>query len=606
MQKEKKDTGSGKLRIGDNWNAITIIALSQTNPLKAIAELVENSIDAHAKNIQIIRGRQHGEHYLRIIDDGEGIDDFKYVATHIADSIKKKLKKQGHEGIQGEFGIGLLSFWTVGEEMIITSTGKDGITSRMKLVKDNPGYSITTINTLFKYAGTELLIKPILPGIRQLNGEKIQNYLASELRDRITKSGVNVTITDRTSRKQLTVKPRQFHGRLLHNLPEIKNPVGEIYCELYITEPGPDHRVGLYRQGTRVLESINSLEFFNRHPWTSGYIEGMIDASFLQLTPGTRDGIIYDSSYESFCSSMEETLSFLSEIVAEQERNEEEKASKNILLKVRKALKEAFLILPKEEYTWLDIYSGDKTYPKLNETTSGTNNSIPENDSGAQYEIISGVSESIPDRPDESAQKAFFEYSGPLYGAFISPSSSIVGVGEKKNFRLIARDKNRRQVDSNISISWRIKEGGGIINVNEGEMLEYTAPDDPGLTILEATVVQEEITINAESIITVTDQLLSKKDDTGLINKKGLPGYTYRKAAGELWRSRFDRERYLIVINNGHADFIFASKNNSRKLKYILRLFAKELILANFPESTKEELLERLIELTLYTEENLR
>ena len=36
----------GKLRIGDDWNAIRIIALSQSNPLKAIAELVENSIDA--------------------------------------------------------------------------------------------------------------------------------------------------------------------------------------------------------------------------------------------------------------------------------------------------------------------------------------------------------------------------------------------------------------------------------------------------------------------------------------------------------------------------------------------------------------------------------
>ena len=38
----------GKLRIGNDWNAITIIALSQSNPLKAVAELVENSIDARA------------------------------------------------------------------------------------------------------------------------------------------------------------------------------------------------------------------------------------------------------------------------------------------------------------------------------------------------------------------------------------------------------------------------------------------------------------------------------------------------------------------------------------------------------------------------------
>ena len=41
MKSKSKD--SGKLRIGDDWNAIRIIALSQSNPLKAIAEFVENS-----------------------------------------------------------------------------------------------------------------------------------------------------------------------------------------------------------------------------------------------------------------------------------------------------------------------------------------------------------------------------------------------------------------------------------------------------------------------------------------------------------------------------------------------------------------------------------
>src|SRR6266511_4274109 len=87
---------SGKLRIGDNWNAIRIIALSQSNPLNGVAEFVENSIDAKARHITFIREKETGTHILRIKDDGEGIrrnaagkPDFEYVATHICDSVKR-------------------------------------------------------------------------------------------------------------------------------------------------------------------------------------------------------------------------------------------------------------------------------------------------------------------------------------------------------------------------------------------------------------------------------------------------------------------------------------------------------------------------------------
>src|SRR5260370_20476610 len=126
---KSKESESGKLRIGDDWNAIRIIALSQGNPLNAIAELVENSIDAHAKTIAITRAREQGKHFLTVKDDGDGIPhdpngltDFKYVATHICDSVKRQLKADGAGGgLQGEFGIGLLRFWTVGDTLTMTS-----------------------------------------------------------------------------------------------------------------------------------------------------------------------------------------------------------------------------------------------------------------------------------------------------------------------------------------------------------------------------------------------------------------------------------------------------------------------------------------------------
>ena len=203
----KRKNAGGKLRIGDHWSAISIIAQSQDNPLKAVAEFVENSIDAGAKNIHIVRGRERGEPFLKVIDDGEGIrrdetgvPDFRYVATHICDSIKKRLKKNGARHIQGEFGIGLLSFWTLGENLKLRSVAEDSSVHEMAMQRGDEGYTVRVSRALLAESGTTLDIRPLLPGVRQFGGEKLNWYLASELRDRIRQTGVCVRISDRTAR----------------------------------------------------------------------------------------------------------------------------------------------------------------------------------------------------------------------------------------------------------------------------------------------------------------------------------------------------------------------------------------------------------------------
>jgi hypothetical protein len=595
----------GKLRIGDNWNAITIIALSQTNPLKAIAEFVENSIDARARNITIIRGKEKGELYLKVIDDGEGIPlnksglpDFKYVATHICDSIKRRLKREGIEGIQGEFGIGLLSFWTVGERLMLSSSGEDGRTYQMIMQKNEPSYIIHQRRLLFSHPGTELVVRPLLAGIRHMNGERIQRYLASELRDRIRKSGVKIKIKDRQSRKEFEVKPRQFTGRLLHSIITLQTEQGEIYPELYLNSPSPENMVSLYRSGTRVLHSISKLDFFNREPWTSGYLQGMIDAPFLQLTPGTRDGIVQDESFLVFCTAVESIQVKLQEIIEEEKKAEEEEASRHILKSVQRALKEAFLILSRDEYDWFDVYAGVHK-PVLKNTKETM---FPENGVG----VMQAPRERDVRSASASEDKEFFEYAGPLYRTMISPASSIIRVNTSKMFHCISRDRNRRIVDINVDIDWNIKEGEGSLSDTKGELVTFTAPAEPGITILQVTVIQGDVECHAESIVTVTESLIEKSGGTGEEPRKGIPGYTFLRAPGELWRSRYDEKNNLIIINNGHGDYLYAAKKRTRKIKYICRLFSKELVLRNFKGFDSGELLERMIELSLYTEENLR
>ncbi|MFH1761789.1 MAG: ATP-binding protein [bacterium] len=108
---ERPGNSSGRLRIGDQWNAIAIIARSQRWPLKAVCELVENSIDAGARNISIVRRKHKGQIFIEVNDDGQGIKlnengepDFRYVATHICDSLKRYLSEHQRQDIHGEFG----------------------------------------------------------------------------------------------------------------------------------------------------------------------------------------------------------------------------------------------------------------------------------------------------------------------------------------------------------------------------------------------------------------------------------------------------------------------------------------------------------------------
>ena len=609
IKKKKTGVRSGKLRIADHWNAISIIANSQANPLKAVAEFVENSIDARAGQIVIVRGKKKGEFYLKISDDGEGISkdaqgvpDFRRVATHICDSIKRQFKAEDARGIQGEFGIGLLSFWTVGQNLSMTSCGSDGKTYQMTMAKDSPDFAVSKKHILLPFKGTDLLVYPLLPGLRSLTGEKIQRYLASELRDRIKETGVTVKVIDRTGRKEFIVVPRQFTGRLLHNLKPAEIEGGDIYLEIYLNDPGSENRVGLYRRGTRVLPSITELDHFENEPWTAGYLQGIVDAPFLSLTPGTRHGIIRDDHFETFCLAMASVEKQLLQIIEEQRKAEEERSSRLVLRRVQRALKEAFLRLPQEEYDWFDIY-GEKPQKKPGSLfSSGPMLGGSPSKTTVEGENSENAAELLG---DDASHKQFFEYAGPLFSALISPKSSVVSVERHKKYRVICRDRSRRIVMENLAYEWNILEGDGRLDEHHLESTTFIAPAEPCLTTLEVIVRQGDKICRDEAVITVTDSLMEQSSNSGKSNK-GLPGYTYRRAPGESWRSRYDHEKNVIVINNGHRDFVYAGKQKSRKLRYICRLFCKELVRHNFPGLQTDEILERMIELSLYTEEHLK
>ena len=587
----------GKLRIGNDWNAITIIALSQSNPLKAIAELVENSIDARAANVTVIRGRSEGYHYLEIRDNGQGIPrdtdgrpDFRYVATHICDSVKRRLKVEGAAGLQGEFGIGLLSFWTLGEELTLTSTGTDDRAWQMAMRKGDPGYAVKIKRSLFVEPGTQLRIAKLLDGIRSLSGEKIQWYLAAELRDRIRHTGVRITVIDKIARKQYAVEPRQYEGRLLHQLPAIHSTLGDVYVELYMNEPVETNRVALFRHGTRVFEDISVVDQLTKPPWTTRYLQGHIDAPFINLTPGTRSGIIHDGAYAALLDALLPLEEKLVEMFEAQRRAQEEQASRELLHTIQRAFREAFLALPAEEYDWFDIRA------RAERSSGGRNR-----DFDAGEEFMAGAPESDT---SNGKQRKFFEVAGPLFSVAVSPASSVVRVGEQRTLRALPYDRSRRRVETDLTFIWEVVEGNGAMDRIRDQAVSFLAPAEPGLVRVRVSVHQGEIERTADALITVTHDLLPQVGTT-TVESSGLPGYTFESAPGDSWRSRFDSTRNVIVINNGHRDFVYAARNKSLKLRYLVRLYSKELVLRNFVGLPPDQLLERMVELSLRTEENL-
>jgi hypothetical protein len=292
----------------------------------------------------------------------------------------------------------------------------------------------------------------------------------------------------------------------------------------------------------------------------------------------------------------------LQKIIEEQRKAEEERSSRLVLRRVQRALKEAFLRLPQEEYDWFDIYGGKPQKKPGSLFSSGS----MAGDSSRKRNLEGENSENGPELLDEDGgQKQFFEYAGPLFSALISPKSSVVSVDRRKKYRVICRDRSRRVVLENLTYQWKIIDGEGQLDENSRESATFMAPAEPCLTTVEVIVRQGDIVCRDEALITVTDSLMDQSANTGKANK-GLPGYTYRRSPGEIWRSRFDEEKNVIVINNGHRDFVYAGKQKSRKLRYICRLFCKELVRHNFPGLPTDELLERMIELSLYTEEHLK
>jgi hypothetical protein len=78
---------------------------------------------------------------------------------------------------------------------------------------------------------------------------------------------------------------------------------------------------------------------------------------YVNLTPGTRSGIVHDEHYAAFVDSLGLLEAHLNSVIEDQRRAEEEQANTESLRAIQRAFREAMLVLPREEYDWFEIRS---------------------------------------------------------------------------------------------------------------------------------------------------------------------------------------------------------------------------------------------------------
>jgi hypothetical protein len=590
--KKTPSASTGTLKIGDQWNAITIIAHSQTHPLKAICELAENAIDAGATSVRIVRRRSRGQLFLEIADDGRGVapdesgaPDFERIATHLCDSMKRHLGTAQRQGVHGEFGIGLLSFWSLGEELRMTSGGGATPLRELHLVRGQRQYAIRPVRGRLAIQGTRVLVGPLLETTKSLvTGEKIARYLSAELRDRIRRTGVRIDVVDAVAHRETRVVPREFDGERLEIPRRYPTPLGDVAVEVYVrgeaaTGPGG---IAVCKDGTRVLPDIAELLPCQQPPWTDRRLEGIVDFEALALAPGTRSGIVPDAALDALVAVAPAIAVDISAAVASREQAEAERASRQLLKQVHKAFASALADLPAEDYLFFDI---PKNEPALQDREgSGTG--------------VSGGPKAKPRSAAAEPPPLFVGDPGPLAAVHISPRRPRRPPGGSCLFTAAPCDADGTPIPGGVSIAWQIVSGSAAI-ATDGTSCRV-ASSDIGVVTVEATARQGSVE--------VTDRVELKfmlDADGDAAGGRGLPGYRLDPEHGQPWRSRYDSAANEIVINSAHRDFLASRGSAAKHRRYVGKLYAKEVVLTNFPHESPAEVMERLIEVTLRTEDAL-
>ena len=496
--------------------------------------------------------------------------------------------------VLGKYGIGLIGFWSIGEVMEIRSRvgGTDPwclqliedksdaklYRPRARRLTEEPTYTQITIRQLHDVAR------------RQIRPARLQAYLAAELRGQLLRRDVMIRIRDRVARgrarKEFSVEARPFLGIPLKEFTELEvrgHEPARLELSLVSAEEERTGTVALACGGSTVLDDLAMIRGDEEaaSPWSSRQLEGVADHPDLTVSPGSRRGCMPDSACVAFFDALTLLETRLWTHLREEERKRAEQRNRQVARDIRPAFRSVASHLP--EYDLFDV----KGAPRGAVDSASPEGALLGEAEPGEPPSSASPTESAPEVGSvEEEEEASLFPPGPLSSVRLQPNTLRLAPGSMRSLKARALDAHGRAAHGDVEFQWN-REGDGDL-ASEGSQAWYTAADSSSSATVRVIATQADITAEATAKITVLEELAGREKVSGIPEPHPVP------APSEPWRSRMRGASW--EFNDGHPDYLAVVSTESRRLRYLIHLFTKEVVLRNFGHPSDDHLLERMVQ----------
>jgi hypothetical protein len=633
-RRQPAQSQSVRLKPADPFDLIRWLARSQSDPRKAIAEFVQNSIDAKARRVRLERRRVRRAPVLVVRDDGEGVlpelsreDALRAIATNIGCSRKRSLTplERHAQVVAGKYGIGLLGFWSVGRSMDIRSrvAGSEVFVLRLREDEERADIFRDTMAMDEEPTFTEIVITGVHDSAaRVLSPRRLVEYLGAELRGTLLASGADVTILDGLARgtapRHFSVVPRRYTGEPL-NVPSTVQVPGysAIRVELYCARGAEAPVVELACAGTQVADDLQSLAFLGlaEPPWIGRGLSGLIDFPDFLVPPGTRRGVVPDAAAEGFAIAMQQLAPAVSAELDRMDRERGSATTRQVMTDLRRAFRGLRERLPQYELPPIQGEEGPESAAGSSGVLplgQGPNDAPGDDEEGKDEDNRGGEPESLDLFPP-----------GPLAAVTIKPSEIRIQIGRERRVTAVASDASGRRLRERATSTTADIHARPLLAGQDdaADVLFEWSVESPLLTIVgggrrPAVIASASARADAQELLRVTARQGSQTAAatasvtiTGTADldwgaRLGIPEPELVDDPGAPWRSRFDGQRWQV--NAGHEDFSALAGESRGRVRYLLTLLAKEITQRTHGGPGADAALEGLVEILAHAERNLR